>query len=141
MQKVTIIVVTVVGVVILSGALFIVLNQQAETTTLNEDGYLDISSQELSNMMASKDFALINVHIPYNGEIDRTDSLLPFNDISGNLDMLPQDKSSKIVVYCRSGSMSATASKELVQMGYTNILNLSGGMNDWKESGFTIINR
>lgn len=141
MQKIKTIVATAVGIAIIVGVLFIVLNQQTETTPLNEDGYLDISSQELSKMMINKDFDLINVHIPYDGEIDGTDSLLPFNDISNNLDLLPEDKSSKIVVYCRSGSMSATASKELVEMGYTNILNLSGGMNDWRESGFTIINK
>lgn len=141
MLKVKTIVVAAVGIVILAGVLFIVLNQQKETSSLNEDGYLDISSQELSKMMINKDFELINVHIPYDGEIEGTDSLLPFNDISSNLDMLPEDKSSKIVVYCRSGSMSATASKELVERGYTNILNLSGGMNNWRESGFTIINK
>lgn len=54
---------------------------------------------------------------------------------------LPADKNAKIVVYCMSGRMSAIASAELVQQGYTNILNLDDGMIGWERSGFTLINR
>ncbi|MFZ2539353.1 MAG: rhodanese-like domain-containing protein [Oscillospiraceae bacterium] len=40
------------------------------------------------------------------------------------------DKDAKILVYCRSGKRSAVASKKLVEMGYTNILDF-GGIIDW----------
>jgi rhodanese-related sulfurtransferase len=126
---------------LLAGATYFLLAQQSEMDQINEDGYRDISSLDLESMMDDKDFLLINVHIPYDGEIDGTDLFIPFNEISDNLEKLPADKSSKIVVYCRSGSMSATASKELAQIGYSNILNLPGGMRDWKENGFTVINK
>lgn len=139
MQKTMMILLPVVGALILAGVSFIILNQQPETT-LNDDGYQDISSQELKEKMDNGDVLLIKVHIPYDGEIEGTDLFIPFNDIPNYLDMLPQDKSKEIVIYCRSGSMSATASKELAEMGYTNILNLEGGMNDWKVNGFTVIN-
>ena len=53
---------------------------------------------------------------------------------------IPADKNAKIVVYCRSGTMSAAASEELVKNGYTNILNLKDGMIGWEQSGYNIIN-
>ena len=40
------------------------------------------------------------------------------------------DKEQLILVYCRSGNRSKQASKKLVALGYTNIVEF-GGINDW----------
>lgn len=80
--------------------------QEAAPTAV---GYTDISPRELSSMLEEKDFLLMNVHIPYEGEIAQTDLFIPFNAIEENASQLPTDKSAKIVVYCRSGAMSAIA--------------------------------
>ena len=40
-------------------------------------------------------------------------------------------KDKKIVVYCRSGSRSNTAAKELITLGYEKVYDM-GGINDWK---------
>lgn len=40
------------------------------------------------------------------------------------------NKDSTIFVYCRSGNRSVTASKILVNLGYTDVYNL-GGIIDW----------
>lgn len=37
------------------------------------NGYTNISPEELRKMMIDKDFILINVHVPYEGEISGTD--------------------------------------------------------------------
>lgn len=92
-------------------------------------------------MLKHKDFVLVNVHIPYDGEIAGTDLFLPFDKVGQNLDKLPSDRASKIVLYCRSGSMSTTASKTLVGLGFTNILNLAGGMTEWKRQGYILANK
>lgn len=101
--------------------------------------YTDISAAELHKMLTSKDFTLVNVHIPFEGKIEGTDLFIPYDQIAQNLDKLP-DKSAKIVLYCRSGRMSSMAAEALVKSGYTNILNLSGGMLAWEQAGFKIEN-
>jgi rhodanese-related sulfurtransferase len=81
-----------------------------------------------------KDFLLVNVHIPYDGEIKGTDLNIPYNQINRIVEAIP-DLNSRIVLYCRSGSMSASASKELASRGYVNITELVGGYNAWQRAG------
>ena len=103
--------------------------------------YSDITSEKLHEMLKNKDFNFINVHIPYEGEIEKTDAFIPYNEIDKNLDKLPKDKNAKIVLYCRSGRMSAEAAKKLVDLGYTNIYNQILGMHDWQARGYPLLNK
>ena len=100
--------------------------------------YTNINATELNTMMKNKDFKLINVHIPFAGNITNTDLSIPYDQIEQNLSQLPSDTSAKIVLYCRSGHMSQIAAEKLVSLGYTNIWNLKGGMIDWEKVGYNI---
>lgn len=86
------------------------------------------------------DAPLINVHIPYEGEIPGTDSFIPFDEIV-DAPELPADKDALIAIYCRSGSMSGQAAADLAAAGYTNVVDLKGGMNAWVDAGETLIDR
>jgi rhodanese-related sulfurtransferase len=99
--------------------------------------YTDVSVTELQTMLTNKDFTLVNVHIPFEGNIAKTDLSIPYDQIAQNLDKLP-DKNARIVLYCRSGRMSAIAAETLVGLGYTDVWNLSGGMSAWEQAGLSI---
>lgn len=93
-----------------------------------------VEPDEFAAVIAEAGVEVINVHVPYEGEIDGTDAFVPFDAI-GTWDELPDDLSTPIAVYCRSGNMSADASAALVELGYTNVVDLDGGMNAWSASG------
>lgn len=88
---------------------------------------------EFKALSENKDSFLLDVHIPEQSHIPGTDAFVPYNEIENNLDKLPQDKNTPILVYCRSGSMSKEASDTLSKMGYTNIYDLKGGLNAYKD--------
>jgi len=100
--------------------------------------YTEISVNELQSMLKDKDFTLVNVHIPFEGDIPNTDVSIPYDQIAQSLDQLPADKNAEIVLYCRSDRMSTIASETLVGLGYTNIYNLDGGMVAWENAGLKI---
>lgn len=51
---------------------------------------------------------------------------------SVEIDQIKYDKNKKIILYCRSGSRSKTASDILDKLGYKHIYNL-GSKDNWKE--------
>jgi rhodanese-related sulfurtransferase len=106
----------------------------------NADGYADISVDQMAALMEEKDFALVNVHIPYEGELPQTDLFIPFDEIGDHLGELPA-KDAPIVLYCRSGSMSTTAAEVLADEGYTNVMELDGGFNAWKAKGYEFLDK
>ena len=109
--------------------------------SMDNKSYGDISVDQFEKLMDQKDFTLINVHIPYQGEIDNTDVLIPFNSMDQNKNILPRNKDAKIVVYCMGDHMSYIASEELIKMGYSKVSWLKGGMLAWQKKGGQLVHR
>jgi rhodanese-related sulfurtransferase len=60
---------------------------------------------------------------------------VPLGQLGGQFDDLPSDR--RIVVVCRSGNRSATATARLTQSGF-DAVNLDGGMRAWVASGLPV---
>ena len=111
-----------------------------ETVNVVTGSYQNINAVQLKSMLKDKDFVLVNVHIPLVSSIPGTDLFIPYDEIiaSENVLLLPVEQESKIVLYCRSGRMSEIAAQALVKLGYTNVWNVSGGMLDWEQAGYSL---
>lgn len=109
----------------------------AQTSNLEGGGnateYKRISAEDAKKMLdENPDAVLLDV---------RTDSEYKEQHIEGAL-LIPDyeiedkaaeelpEKDALILVYCRSGNRSKTASKTLISMGYTNVYDF-GGINSW----------
>ena len=98
----------------------------------------EISPDELAAMLESKDFALINVHIPYAGEIPGTDVHIAYTETAELEAYLGNDHGAKAVLYCQTGPMSAIASAALAELGYCHIYDMPAGMIGWEAEGHPI---
>ncbi len=135
---------TILGALIGVLLVLAVQGQTAEVGTrvpVAAGAYTDVTAPELKRMLEAKDFFLVNVHIPYQGEIARTDAFIPFDKVEQQLTLLPAQKDARIVLYCMSDRMSTIAAQTLARLGYTNIWNLQGGMVAWEKQGYPLIQR
>lgn len=96
-------------------------------------GYQQITQEEAKAMMDIQEVIILDVR-----EQDEYDSghipgavLLPVGTIDDTTaaQVIPE-KDSTVLVYCRSGNRSKTASAALADLGYTNIYEF-GGINTW----------
>lgn len=101
--------------------------------------YINVSPAELRAMLDRKDFFFVNVHVPYEGEIERTDAFVPFTEVEKQLHLFPQARDARILLYCRTGRMSDIAAREMVRLGYTNLWHLKGGFVAWEKAGYLLI--
>ena len=98
-----------------------------------DGSYQQITQEEAKEMMDTQEVIILDVR-----EQDEYDSghisgavLLPVGTIDETTaaEVIPE-KDSTVLVYCRSGNRSKTASSTLAELGYTNIYEF-GGINTW----------
>ncbi len=100
-----------------------------------ERAFESVSPQEFYRLMQNEDAFIIDVHVPEQKHLRGTDAWIPYDRIEEMKDVLPRDKNTTILVYCRSGHMSKIAASKLAQMGYRNIYDLDGGLIAWQKAG------
>jgi len=92
-----------------------------------------ISSERLAEIIAADDTNTYLVDVrteeEYNSGAIPSAINIPFDLIADNLPT--EDRSARIIVYCRSGNRSGIASDTLEGLGFTNVLDF-GGVNNWK---------
>jgi adenylyltransferase/sulfurtransferase len=81
---------------------------------------------------AGKEVFLLDVREPYEFQIAQIGgTLIPQNDVPQRLAEIPRDR--EIVVQCRSGARSQRIAEFLKQSGYTDVVNLAGGILAWSD--------
>ena len=98
----------------------------------------DVDVQTAASLAERTDVVILDVreqnewdagHIP--------DALfIPMSEIQGRLSEVPKDKT--VIVQCRSGSRSSQVTDFLQQQGFTNVRNMSGGLNAWQAAGLPV---
>lgn len=125
------------GLVATAGPLFVILGACSgggEESVARADL---VGPDEFAARMDGPEAVVVNVHVPYEGEIPGTDLFVPFDGIASS-DDLPAGRDRPLLVYCRTGNMSADATADLVEAGYPDVTDLQGGMVAWQADGRTV---
>ena len=93
----------------------------------------EISVTELARKHeAGEDFILLDVREPYEYQIAQIGgTLIPQGEVPNRLAEIPRDR--EIIVHCRSGARSQRIAELLKQSGYTQVVNLAGGILAWSD--------
>jgi|GEM_PF-1629862 len=98
-----------------------------------------LSPAQASDLIATADPVVINVHIPYEGDIPGTDVDIPYNNVDAIEAYLNYDHCADTLLVCLSGGMSQSAGNELVKRGYLRVRDINGGMNAWVAAGYPLL--
>lgn len=99
-----------------------------------------VDAATFKKLAAQKAGILLDVRTP--GEVARGHladaTVIDINDprFSRKLDLMQKDK--PVYVYCASGSRSAAAGEMMIEKGFSEVYNLSGGISAWASAGLPI---
>ena len=109
-------------------------SQYAQVPTAERASVFKINAEEAKARLEQEGDKIIIVDVrtaeEYNEAHIEKAILLPVKTIGKSASVVIPDLEAVYFVYCRTGSRSAAASAQLVQMGYRNIYDL-GGIMDW----------
>lgn len=94
-----------------------------------------IPPQQFAAAIAEPDRVTINVHVPFEGDLAGTDLSIPYDQIETQANRLPAARDTPLAVYCMSGRMSLIAAEALSKLGYSDVVELDGGMVAWDGAG------
>lgn len=101
--------------------------------SMKENSYQQISQETAKEMMDTQEVIILDVREQYEFDAGHIPGavLLPVGSITKDTAAaVIKDPDTVVLVYCRSGNRSKTASQALADIGYTNIYEF-GGINTW----------
>ena len=111
----------------------------SDNTQTSESGFIDISVEQAKQMIDNNEVFLLDVRTQEEFDEGYIEGaiLIPDYELASRLSEVPEDE--KILVYCRSGRRSVTASNILVDAGYTDVYNMLGGINDCNDAEYPVV--
>lgn len=96
----------------------------------------NITAEELKQRMDNGEaLNIVDVREPHeHEEFNIGGILIPLGDVRAmQIDEIEDLKDKEVIVYCKSGNRSGQAAMLLETMGFSNVVNLQGGMMRWRE--------
>ena len=100
----------------------------------------EINGEELEELLRLRknkklQFLLIDVREEYEYNVSRingVDFLMPLSDLYDKVKEIENQKELPIVMQCKLGGRSQQAQRQLEIMGFKNVINLAGGITEYK---------
>lgn len=123
--------VTLLMIVLLSGCISDATMWERVGVSEFEDGIIDNPDGFLLDVRTQAEWE-------QDGHLENA-TLIPHTELESREGELPRDKDALILLYCRSGNRSQDAAQTLLDMGFTNLMELETGINGWKNAGLPVV--
>jgi len=98
-----------------------------------------ISPEEARTLLSEKKVYLLDVRTreEYQAQhIPGADALIPLQELEARLKEIEAVKHKPILIYCRSANRSLQAAELLKKHGFTNLMDMKGGIRQWASLGY-----
>lgn len=125
---------------------FLIFTEQRKESP---SGFGNVSVREAKEIVEKGDVFVLDVRTPdeFNSSHIKGATLIPVSNAFGSnlssdsllkarIDEVPKKE---ILVYCRTGRRSDTASTMLVNAGYSQVYNMVGGITSWIDAGYPVV--
>ncbi len=95
--------------------------------------YQNIDVNEAAELIRTKPVLILDVRTPeeYREGHIKGSILIPVQDLEKEYTKISDHIHNPVLIYCRSGNRSVTASNILVSKGFKNLYHMKGGIKDW----------
>ncbi len=120
--------------------LFFIVLVLSCTATGEKESYQDIDAKAGFEMIQNKNPLILDVRTPaeYQAGHIKNSILIPVQVLSTEYKSILEYQGKSVLIYCRSGNRSVTASKILLENGFKPIYNLKGGIKSWIKNGYPV---
>jgi phage shock protein E len=96
---------------------------------------------EFSEVIAQPGVIILDVRTPEEFNAGHIANAININvaDSKFSSEVSKLDKNATVAVYCRSANRSAVATKEMAELGFTDMYDMQGGIIDWEAAGGPVV--
>lgn len=108
----------------------------------NSHGIPYISAEEMKMLLKENNTTILDAREKIEFDVSHipTAKHIGFHQFSTQNDLLPKlNKNQLILVYCSIGIRSEKIAEKLKRSGFVNVKNLYGGIFEWKNKGFQVV--
>lgn len=116
-------------------SLFILLSLLSGYSCQQKSEVTPVTYEEITTVIVENNYPLIDVRSPEEFEEGALPGavLIPLENTDFIERIQTFDTQQPIYLYCRSGNRSSRAAELLVRLGFTQVYNYTGGMEEWQE--------
>jgi len=125
----------VITILILGLAAMLIFNACKPKPLAANDNYRSISVDEAKKMLSEPNVKFLDVRTSEEVAQGYIDGAWKFDVLDSNFtnNMKALDKDRTYVVYCKSGGRSVKASNIMLELGFTDVVNMEGGYTAWNK--------
>jgi rhodanese-related sulfurtransferase len=96
---------------------------------------------EFSEVIAQPGVIILDVRTPEEFNAGHIENAININVADSNFtcEVSKLDKNATVAVYCRSANRSGVATKEMAELGFTDMYDMQGGIIDWEAAGGPVV--
>lgn len=109
--------------------------------TSSQQQFSQVDSHKFQEVLEGREVQLIDVRTPEEVSYGKIEGAghIDFYDPEFETKISKLDKEKPVALYCAAGGRSAMAGEKLMELGFKEVYDLSGGFRGWQKDGYPIV--